>query len=84
MIRPLILFLVSVERETPNGLRYLRWVGVVSPSDADNAEACKMLIEAAESPASGARFVSLRFRECGFLQHSQTLCVSHRPSMMGF
>ena len=34
--------------------------GLVTPSDADNAEACKMLVEAAESTASGARFVRPR------------------------
>ena len=34
--------------------------GYAIPSDADSAEAWIMLVEAAESPASGARFVRLR------------------------
>ena len=51
--------------------------GLVTPSDADNAEACKMLVEAAESPASGARFV--RWRVLEITPFISILCQINQP-----
>ena len=56
--------------EQANGLRYLRVGGVGNSSDADNAGACKMLVEAAESHTSGARFVRLRVSKDTFAFHA--------------
>ena len=47
--------------EGPNGLRYWRWGGLGRGREQKKLEARKMLENAAESPASSARFVGWRF-----------------------
>jgi len=53
--------------ERANGWRYWRWGRVDSVWEQKKLEARKMLENAAESPASSARFVSLRFLGKAFL-----------------
>jgi hypothetical protein len=51
-------FLLKDFFDSFNGLRYPRWGGRRNAVRLENAEARKMLENAAESPASGARCVS--------------------------
>jgi len=54
--------------EAPNGLRYWRWAGWENVWEQEKPEARKILENAAESPASSARFVGWLERRTRWLK----------------